>query len=285
MNAQGKLGIVAGGGELPIEIAESVREAGGDVFILALEGIASAAGIERYPHAWGSIGEVGKGLRLLREAGVQSVTLAGKVPRPQWNAIKLDARGATTFAKVLAAATKGDDAILRTMVSVFETDGFRVVGTAEAAPGLLMAHGKLGRHAPNAAQQRDIDLGAAIIRATGTFDIGQAVAICEGLVLAIEAAEGTDAMISRIRELPLNLRGAPSEHRGVLVKAAKPRQERRVDLPVIGPGTVALAAEAGLAGIALEAGAGLVMKRQACTADADRLGLFLFGFDARISPE
>jgi hypothetical protein len=285
MGSGSTLGIIAGGGELPIAIAESVREGGGEIFILALEGMASADEVERFPHAWGSIGEVGKGIRLLREAGAQSVTLAGKVARPHWNAIKLDARGAATLPKVIAAAAKGDDAILRVMIEVLEKDGFQVLGTSEAAPGLLMPAGALGRHRPDETHLKDITLGAAIIRAAGAFDIGQAVAVCEGLVLAVEAAEGTDAMISRIRDLAPNLRGRPDMRRGVLVKAPKPKQERRVDLPVIGPGTVALAAEVGLAGIALEAGAALIMRRKACMADADRLGLFLYGFAERISPE
>jgi DUF1009 family protein len=280
----GTLGIIAGGGELPAAIAESARAAGRDVFVFALHGMAQAQDINPFPHEWGSLGEVGKGMKVLRDAGVTEVTLAGKVARPEWNAIKLDAKGALALPKVVAAAMKGDDALLRVMVELFEKEGFRVIGTAEAAPDLVMPKGKLGRHAPTKAQENDIAVGVKAARALGALDIGQAVAVCEGLVLAVEAAEGTDAMIGRIASLPTAVRGTPANRRGVLVKTPKPKQERRVDLPVIGVHTIEIAAEAGLAGVAVEAGAALLMHRARTIETADRLGLFILGFDAGAYP-
>lgn len=280
----GTLGIIAGGGELPAAIAESARAAGRDVFVFALQGMAQAQDINPFPHDWGSLGEVGKGMKVLRDAGVTEVTLAGKVARPEWNAIKLDAKGALALPKVVAAAMKGDDALLRVMVELFEKEGFRVIGTAEAAPDLVMPKGKLGRHALTKAQENDIAVGVKAARALGALDIGQAVAVCEGLVLAVEAAEGTDAMIGRIASLPTAVRGTKANRRGVLVKTPKPKQERRVDLPVIGVHTIEMAAEVGLAGVAVEAGAALLMHRARTIETADRLGLFIIGFDAGAYP-
>jgi len=280
----GTLGIIAGGGELPAAIAESARAAGRNVFVFALQGMAQAQDINPFPHDWGSLGEVGKGMKVLRDAGVTEVTLAGKVARPEWNAIKLDAKGAMALPRVVAAAMKGDDALLRVMVELFEKEGFRVIGTAEAAPDLVMPKGKLGRHAPAKAHESDIAVGVKAARALGALDIGQAVAVCDGLVLAVEAAEGTDAMIGRIASLPTAVRGTKANRRGVLVKTPKPKQERRVDLPVIGVHTIEIAAEAGLAGVAVEAGAALLMHRARTIETADRLGLFILGFDAGAYP-
>jgi UDP-2,3-diacylglucosamine hydrolase len=271
------LGIIAGGGELPVAIAECATEAGRPVFVAALKGIASQA-LTRFEHEWVSLGETGRTLSLFRQHGCDDVLLAGKVSRPKWGDIKLDAKGLSKLPKVLAAAAKGDDALLRSLVEVLEGEGFRVVAVAEAAPGLLASSGVLGKHRPSARQETDIELAVKIVRALGAFDVGQAAAVCDGLVLAVEAAEGTDAMIARIVNLPENIRGTASMRRGVLVKVRKPTQDGRTDLPVIGVETVKNAAEAGLAGVAIEAGGALIVDRRAVIESADRLGLFLFGF-------
>jgi DUF1009 family protein len=168
---------------------------------------------------------------------------------------------------------------MRAMLGIFEKEGFRVIGTMEAAPNLIAAAGVYGRHAPNGQALEDIALARKVIHRLGELDIGQAAAVADGLVLAVEAAEGTDAMLERLPLLSKNLRGTPDNRRGVLVKAPKPAQERRVDLPVIGVRTVELAAAGGLAGIAVEAGAALIMRKAKIVAAADRLGLFVMAFD------
>ena len=272
-----KLGIIAGGGDLPVAIAESARQSGRDVFVLALAG--AEADFADYPRADIGIGELGRCFSLLRAQGCDSVTMAGKVPRPEWKTLKLDTRGMLTLPKIVSAALKGDDALLRAMIAVFEKEGFRVVGTAEAAPELLATAGIYGRHKPDAQAQADIAQGLRIVRAMGALDIGQAAAVCDGLALAVEAAEGTDAMLERLVHLPRRLRGTPQDRRGVMVKAPKPGQERRVDLPVIGERTVELCAAAGLAGIAVEAGAALVVRKAKIVEAADRLGLFVMGIE------
>jgi len=273
----GALGIIAGGGELPIAVAEAAVAAGRDVFILALKGSADDH-VSRFAHEWNTLGEVGRAMKLLRAHGVGDVLLAGKVARPRFSEVRLDAKGMMVLPKVLAAARKGDDALLRCMVSLFEDEGFRTVGVAEAAPALLANEGVLGRTQPSEDDRADIAVAAKVVRAMGALDIGQAAAVCAGLVLAVEAAEGTDRMIARVGELPEAIRGAPGKPKGVLVKAPKPLQDGKTDLPVIGTDTVRNAAAAGLAGIAVEAGAALIMNRAGVIKAADEAGIFVMGF-------
>jgi DUF1009 family protein len=271
------LGIVAGGGELPLAIAECARAAGRDVFILALSGADQA--LSQFPREDSGIGELGKSLSLLKKHGCEDITFAGRVSRPEWSDLKLDARGAMALPKVVAAALKGDDALMRTMLGIFEKEGFRVIGTAEAAPDLIATTGVYGRHKPDSQAQADIAQARAVVRSMGALDIGQAAAVADGLVLAVEAAEGTDAMLERLTHLSKNLRGTPQKRRGVLVKAPKPAQERRVDLPVIGVRTIELASAGGLAGVAVEAGSALLMRKARIVEAADRLGLFVMAFE------
>jgi len=273
------LGIIAGGGELPIAIAESARDHGQTVFILALEGLADVQEVEAFAHEQVSLGELGKAFRALKDAGCENVTLAGRVARPEWSALRFDTRGTLALPKVVAAALKGDDAIMRLMIDYFERDGFRVIGTSEAAPDLIAPKGVYGRHQPDTQAQSDIALARRVAKAMGELDIGQAAVVCDGLVLAVEAAEGTDAMLARLVHLPKTVRGTEQKRRGVMVKAPKPKQERRVDLPVIGTRTVELAATGGLAGIAIEAGSALIMRKSRMIEAADKLGLFVMGFE------
>jgi hypothetical protein len=271
------LGIIAGGGGLPAAIGDSVQAAGRPVFVAAITGSADSA-IAHLPHEWVSIGEPGKAIKAFKAHDCSHILMAGQVARPRFGELKLDAKGMMLLPKVIAAARKGDDAILRCLVDSFEKEGFQVSGVAEAAPGLLAPEGALGAVKPNEDNLSDIALAARIVRAMGEFDIGQAAAVCEGLVLAVEAAEGTDAMIARVAGLPENLRGVPGKRRGVLVKALKPTQDGKTDLPVIGTETVKRVAAAGLAGIAVEAGNTLLMNRAAVAAAADAAGLFVYGF-------
>ncbi|MDE2134946.1 MAG: UDP-2,3-diacylglucosamine diphosphatase LpxI [Alphaproteobacteria bacterium] len=273
---QPALGIVAGGGELPLAIAESVRESGREVFVLALLGAADEW-VKSYPHEWASLGEVNKVIKALRAHNCGDVLLAGKLARPKFSEIKLDVKGVLVAPRVIAAARKGDDALLRAVVDVFEREGFSAVGAAQAAPGLLAPLGQMGRMAPSGECEEDVAAAFRIVRAMGALDIGQAAVVCDGLTLAVEAAEGTDAMIARVASLPGHLRGTSTKRRGVLAKAPKPIQDRKTDLPVIGVQTVQNAAAVGLAGIAVEAGGALILRKRAVIEEADKLGLFLVG--------
>ncbi|HEX3431913.1 MAG TPA: UDP-2,3-diacylglucosamine diphosphatase LpxI [Rhizomicrobium sp.] len=274
------LGIIAGGGLLPSVVAQSAFEAGERVFVVGLRGAADDE-IGRFPHGWASLGEAGKILRLLRDNGCGRVLFLGRVARPSFSELKTDAKGIILMPRVAAAARHGDDALLRVLSDILAEEGFSPIGVTEAAPALLAGEGNLGRIKRDRENARDIALGITVVRRLGALDVGQAAIVCDGLVLAVEAAEGTDAMIARAGALPENIRGTPDRRRGVLVKALKPTQNGRTDLPVIGLRTVANAADAGLSGIAVEAGRSVIVGRQAVIDAADAAGLFLFGFAPR----
>ena len=277
-DSSGKLGIVAGAGELPIAIAKIAREQGRQLFVVAVEGLAREADVRPLPHAFVSVGEIGKTIRLLKDAACDEVTIAGRVARPDFAKLRVDARGALAIPRLIAATARGDDALLRALLGILEAEGLRVVGSADCAAALLAPAGCMGEFEPIEEEEADIRQAILVIAAMGALDIGQAAVVCRGLVLAVEAAEGTDAMLMRVAELPLALRGLPEDRKGVLVKAVKPNQERRIDLPVIGNRTVELAAAAGLSGIAVQAGASLIVNRKATIEAADRAGIFVFGF-------
>ncbi len=265
-----KLGIVAGGGGLPRRLVESCRAVGRDVFVLALEGAAEAETVEGVPHAWCRLGAAARGLALLRENDVTELVLAGTIRRPSLAALRPDWRAARLFARIGRKAL-GDDGLLSAVVGELEREGFRVIGADQLLDRGLAREGPLGEFRPDAQAIADIEHGLHVARRLGALDIGQAVVVQEGLVLGVEAIEGTDELIRRCAALR---REGPG---GVLVKIEKPGQERRADQPVIGPRTVALAAETGLRGIAVEAGATIVIDRDEVVRAADRAGLFVIG--------
>lgn len=273
------LGIIAGGGALPCAVAQSVQDGGSSVFVLGLRGVADDH-IGKFPHAWASLGEAGKMLRLLREKDCKRVLFAGRVTRPGFSELKTDAKGILLIPRITAAARRGDDALLRSLLEILSEEGFSPVGIAEAAPALLATEGNLGRIKPTSDGISDIAVGIRTVRALGALDIGQAAVVCAGLVLAVEAAEGTDAMIKRAGSLPPAIRGTPDKRRGVLVKALKPTQDGTTDLPVVGVQTVENAADAGLAGIAVEAARSVIVERRRVIEVADSAGVFLYGFAA-----
>jgi UDP-2,3-diacylglucosamine hydrolase len=274
---QTTLGLIAGGGELPRAVAEAARAAGRAVFVVPLIGSFSEDWAKEFPHEFHSPGEPGRIIRTLKAAGAAEVLLAGKVDRPKFSEMKLDAKGMLLLPKAIAAAKKGDDALLRFIVGICEDEGLKAVSVAEAAPSLVAGEGALGRIAPGEEHFGDIIQAFKIVHALGALDVGQAAVVCEGLALSVEAAEGTDAMLARITALRESLRGTANRRRGVLVKALKPTQDAKTDMPVIGVETVRNAAAMGLAGIALEAGKSLIVDRRAVAAEADRQGVFVTG--------
>jgi hypothetical protein len=221
---------------------------------------------------------MGTRMRDLKHEGCDAVVLIGQVLRQDARGLDLDDGGMAMLPDILAAAPNGDDALLRVLVEHHEKAGFRVIGVEEAMADLLATRGVWGMHAPSEVQRKDIAKAARIAAALGAYDVGQGVVVCEGLPLAVEAQEGTDRMLARVAELPIDVRGSASSRKGVLVKRPKPIQERRIDLPTIGVRTVEGAALAGLAGIAVEAGGALAVRRPEIIVAADQLGLFLYGF-------
>ncbi len=267
------LGILAGGGPLPGQVARAAAAAGRDVFIVGFEDFAEAGVIGAYPHAYARVGAAGRILALLRGAGCVELVLVGPVRRPSLLDLRPDREGAKILARVGRAAFAGDDGLLAALVRVFGEEGFRVLGAHEVLTEALGPAGQLGRVAADAAALADLRRGVAVVRALGAADVGQACVVQQGIVLAVEAIEGTDAMLARAGGLA---RPGPG---GVLVKMAKPGQDRRADLPAIGPRTPGAAAAAGLRGVAFEAGGTLLIDRPGCVAAADAAGVFLLGFE------
>jgi hypothetical protein len=267
----GTLGIIAGSGGLPRRLIDDCRHKGRDVFVLALEGEADAEMLGEATYAWCRLGAAAKALKLLRTHGVTDVVYAGGVRRPTLATVRPDWRAAKFFAKV-GYRLLGDDGLFSAIAKEMELEGFRIVGAHELLDETVaVPEGPLGRVKPDAEAEGDIARGLAIARALGALDIGQAVVVQQGLVLGVEAIEGTDALLGRCAGLRRDGAG------GVLVKIEKPGQEARIDRPTIGPQTVRLAAEAGLQGIAVQAGATLVLDRDEVIRAADAAGLFLVG--------
>ncbi|HTP83472.1 MAG TPA: UDP-2,3-diacylglucosamine diphosphatase LpxI [Alphaproteobacteria bacterium] len=269
-----KLGVLAGGGQLPARVIAACRRQARSYFVIAFRGFTEPATVESTPHAWVALEKVGSVLRRLHEEGVDEVVLAGPVRRPAaWLALRPDWRAVRLLLKMFRN-WRGDDHVLSLVVRELEDDGFRVVGAETVAPDLLMPAGPIGRYPAADRHQKDIAVGVAAARELGARDRGQAVIVSGGRVLGLETAGGTAALLSgSVRD--------PATRGGVLVKIAKPHQERRVDLPSVGVDTVQQAAAAGLAGIALEAGGSLVIGREDVAAAADAAGLFVVGVPAR----
>jgi DUF1009 family protein len=273
MGAAEPLGIIAGGGGLPTRIAEAVAASGRPVVVAVLDGHGDAQAYGAYPSRsfrWGLVAQL---LVWLRAQGVRQLVLAGTVSRPSILSLRPDAAGVKLLARIGRAAFSGDDSILRAVMKVLDEEGFEVLGAQEVLAGLLPPAALLAGAAPDALAQADIQRGIAVCRALGIADVGQCCVVQHGLVLAVEAIEGTDAMLARCG--PLHREGPG----GVLVKCVKPGQSRLADLPTIGPRTVDGAISAGLRGLAFEANGTILLEREATIARAAGAGMFLLAFD------
>ena len=270
--------ILCGQGEFPLRAAQSVVAAGRPVLLVGIRGVAGP-GIEAFPHVWFGLGELGGFLEALRQRGIRHLAIAGGMTRPAFSDLRLDFGGLKKLPEIAGLFLGGDNHLLAGFLKILEREGLTIVGVQEIAPGLLAPSGLVTQAAPGKDARQDIGLGRAFIAAASPFDVGQAVIVHAGRVLAVEAAEGTDAMIARVtqmrREGRLRLKGRA----GVLVKAPKRGQDLRIDLPAVGPRTIALCAEAELEGLSLAAGQVLMLDRADLAAQADRAGLFLHGHD------
>jgi DUF1009 family protein len=268
-----RLGIIAGGGVLPVKVAAAARAAGRGVFIVGLEGFADPAILAPWPHEIRRLGAASRIIAALRENGCQDLVMIGPVRRPSLLDLRPDAEGAKLLARVGRAAFAGDDGLLAAVIRVLTEEGFRVIGAQEIIQEVLAPAGVLTGTRPDAQAMADIHRGVQVVGLLGSADVGQACVVQQGLVLAVEAIEGTDAMLLRAGELRRDGIG------GVLVKLVKPGQDKRADLPTIGADTVQNAAAAGLRGVAFEAKATILAEREACLAAADAAGVFMLGLD------
>lgn len=246
------------------------------MFVVRLAGFADAH-LARYPGVDAGIAEFGKVLSALKKSGCTAVCFAGTVSRPDFKTLKPDMKGATLLPGIVAAATKGDDALLRKILSVFEAEGYAIEGADDILGGETLRDGALGSVRPSEAQLFDLKRALYVAEKAGELDIGQGAVVCDGLVLAVEAQEGTDAMLARVAGLPADLRGSAADRKGVLGKVPKPIQDLRVDMPVIGAQTIEMAAAAGLAGVGGVAGKLILIDQAGLVETADRLGLFVWG--------
>lgn len=272
-----RLGILAGGGKLPREIAESAARQGLPVKIVAIDSEADKdlTGFDVSRVNWGGIGAM---IRELKDARVTDLVIVGRVHRPELGALRPDLgffRHLPRLLKIVASG--GDDSVLRRVIRFFEGHGFRVIGPGEAAPELLVREGAAGTARPAPRDDADIRRGLELIRVLGPFDVGQGVVIADGRIEAIEGVEGTDRMIARAAERRARDGGGIAGRGGVLVKRSKPEQDLRVDMPAIGPATVDGVETAGLSGIAVEADKALIAERAIALARADAAGVFIAG--------
>jgi UDP-2,3-diacylglucosamine hydrolase len=254
----GRLAIIAGTGALPGLLA-----ARHPAVIVRLAGVPCDAEGDGLIEA--RLEHLGRMFADLRTAEVTDLCLAGAMRRASFDTAKLDAETQALLPRIMAAQGRGDDALLREVVAIFEGEGFTVRGAHELRPDLLVS----GNAGATEAQSADAARARAVLAALGPLDVGQAAVAAKGQLLGIETLQGTDALLRFVAET------APGSG-GVLVKRAKPGQDLRVDMPAIGPDTVALAAEAGLSGIELQAGHVLLLDPDAVEAAAKARGLSIW---------
>ncbi|AMJ63511.1 hypothetical protein AXW83_07130 [Bosea sp. PAMC 26642] len=271
------LGIIAGGGDYPPRLARLAAQQGREVFIAALDGVANPSAFADSDVRSYRLGQLGRLLDELRRREIGDLVLIGGLPRPSFSALMPEASTLKYLPHFARAFQGGDDHLLRGVVQFFETQGFRVLGPADIAPELTAPLGPCGRTRPSAVMQATITRGFALLEALSPFDIGQAAILADHRVIAVEAAEGTDAMLRRVADLTAAGRLKLAKGDGVMVKAPKRGQDLRVDMPAIGAETLRGLANAGLAGVAVKAGSVLLGDTAELGRLADRHALFVEG--------
>jgi len=265
-----KLGMIAGGGMMPIEIIRHCNTTGREIFVIGLESFADEEQLREAPHTFARIGEAGKIVKTFKNQNVYEIVLAGGIKRPSFKEMIPDWEGMKIAAK-LAVKKMSDDSLFRAVMNEIEARGFKVVGIEEVVPDMMFQEGIYGKVKPSIEDMDDIRRGITVAKALGAVDVGQAVVVQEGMVLAVEAIEGTDMMLSRAATVKKEGK-AP-----VMVKVLKPGQDKRVDLPAMGLQTIEQLKKYGMGGMAVEAGGILLIERDAVIKMADREGIFIIG--------
>ena len=277
--------IICGAGSLPFAVADSLIARGRGVVLVAFRHWADPAVVARYRHHWVGLGHFGRIMRFARAAGCRDLVFIGTLVRPSLTQLRFDWVTLCALPRLIRSFRGGDDHLLSGIARIFEDQGFRLVGAHEVAPDILMPEGALGRREPGPRERADMTRALALLAAIGPYDVGQAVVIADGHVLAIEGVEGTDGLLDRVAEMRASGRiRSPSRH-GILVKAPKPTQDRRFDLPTIGPTTIERVARAGLAGLAVVAGETIVAEPNRVAQLADERGMFVAGVPAGAAPD
>lgn len=265
---------------MPFAVADSLVARGLVPVLFALRGACDPVRLERYRHHWISVGQLGRATRLFRSEGCRDLIFIGTLLRPALSEIRLDWATIRAIGHVVSAFRGGDNHLLSGIGRLLEQDGFRMVGVVDVAPDILMPQGHIARATPDEAATADIARGREVLGALGPFDIGQAVVVIDGHVVAVEDIEGTDGLLARVARLREAGRIRAKSGRGVLVKAPKSSQDLRFDLPTVGARTIEGVARAGLAGLAVIAGHTIAADSQAMIEAADGAGLFIEGLPA-----
>jgi DUF1009 family protein len=266
-----KLGILAGGGELPFVLLEACKAQGIEPFVIAFEGQADAALTDGYNHLWTRLGALNTVFKTLKSHGISDLVLIGSIRRPSMAEIRPDLK-ATKFLAKAGVKALGDDGMLKALRDLFEEEGFALHGMHQFAQQLLAPEGVIGRSKPAKDDWEDIERGVEVLTGMGALDVGQAVIVQEGLVLGVEAVEGTGGLIERCKPLKRKGRG------GVLVKLCKAQQDRNLDLPTVGPKTIEMAAACGLNGVVIHAGQSLLLNAEQVAKIADQHNMFVYGY-------
>ncbi len=264
------IALFAGRGDLPLSLINVFQSQNRPFVVVAFRGQIEEESLKNIPHMWLYFGEVGKALHYLKENHIREIVLAGNISRPAMSEIRPDWEGVKWLAKIGPKAL-GDDNLLKLLIKMIEEHGFCVVGPDDILAELLAPEGLLTSLEPDEQAWRDIGRGVEVLSALSPADVGQAIVVQEGLVLGIEAIEGTDALIDRSGALQRSGLG------GILIKIAKRQQEQRVDLPVIGVETIRRVAKAGLRGIVVEARRSLILNREETLKLAQEKNLFVLG--------
>lgn len=267
---QAPIALFAGKGDLPKTLVRLFQKQDRPFVVLAFNGQTDKNMVQDLPHIWIHYGEVGKALEYIKKNHIKEIVMAGAISRPALTEIRPDWEGVKWLAKIGSKAL-GDDNLLKLIIRMIEEKGYKVVGPDDLLADILAPEGTLSTLEPDEQAWKDIGRGMEILWALSPADVGQAVVVQEGLVLGVEAIEGTDALIERSASLHRPGLG------GVLIKIAKHQQEQRVDLPTIGLETVHKALEAGLRGIAVEAGQTLFLNQEEALKLANSKKFFIVG--------
>jgi UDP-2,3-diacylglucosamine hydrolase len=278
------IALICGGGSFPGAVADAIVRSGRQPVMFAIRGWADPKTVEQHRHHWVALGQLGRFFRLARAEQCRDVLFIGTLLRPPLSQIRLDWQTIRLMPRIIHSFRGGDDRLLSGMADLMEEQGLRIVGLKSVAPDVIVPVGPLGQCHPSLRDRTDIARALDLLAALGPFDVGQAAVVADSHVLAVEAAEGTDNMLRRIAELRGQGRVATPQGVGVLVKAPKPSQDRRFDLPAIGLQTVANAMAAGLAGVAVAAGNTIIADATETIVAADRAKIFIVGVSPGPAP-
>lgn len=266
-----KQAILAGGGVLPRLIVEERGKSGAETFVIAFRGITDPDWVVDHPHQWIRLGQLGKALSIVRKQQISQIVFAGHVRRPSWNQIRPDFQGLKMLWR-LKRQKIGDDALLRQLADVFAAQGCALVGANEILPQCLMPSGQLSAKDISDDEWKDIHFASHTLQQWAKLDQGQSIVVQNGLILGVEAIEGTDELIRRCGAYKRPGRGP------ILVKIKKPQQDARLDMPTVGEQTIRNMIDAGFAGMAVEEKQALFLQPGTATELADKHGLFITGF-------